>query len=216
MDLGTEIDTLEAQAHEDGAYGISTSRWFDPSKLTLPAGASWRTVWVRVRGALNAKAHQQPFSAAHERLCLHCLRPVPDCPKPPEAELSSPVYLFCSGRCEVNFSVKSSGSALRRELFKLEKGRCQMCCLDCDGLVRRLRLIREWRWADDLGGSISLGLEPQFAGDARLMQISFSIPFLKPSFIFVLFWSQFFFLVPMLIVVCCVATDVCSACKFCL
>eukprot|EP00803_Ostreobium_quekettii_P008937 evm.model.scf_153.2 EVM.evm.TU.scf_153.2 scf_153:8261-20215(-) len=148
-DLKAEIDAVEAEAHSCGAFGSSTSRWFGPTNCSLPDGASWRTVRVKVHGALNSKTCQQAFDANGGRLCLNCVKPIRDRCVPPEAELPSAMFLFCSGQCEVDFSVKSSVRGMRRELFKLERGVCQMCRLDCHGLVKTLQLIslhsREWR-----------------------------------------------------------------------
>lgn len=44
-----------------------------------------------------------------------------------------------SGDCESRFALKSNGSAYRRALFRLERGVCVACRLDCHALVKRLQ-----------------------------------------------------------------------------
>lgn len=45
-----------------------------------------------------------------------------------------------SGECEGRFALKSNGSAYRRALFRLERGVCVKCRLDCHALVKRLQV----------------------------------------------------------------------------
>lgn len=58
---------------------------------------------------------------------------------PDQAVLEGARDLFCSPDCEARWVLRSSGGALRRALFKLERGVCQACRLDCHALVGRLR-----------------------------------------------------------------------------
>lgn len=51
----------------------------------------------------------------------------------------SPIALRCRPECEARFCLRSSGGALRRALFKLERGVCILCKLDCHDLVKRVR-----------------------------------------------------------------------------
>ena len=51
-----------------------------------------------------------------------------------------------SGECEGRFALKSNGSAYRRALFKLERGVCVSCKLDCHTLVKRLQAILRRRY----------------------------------------------------------------------
>lgn len=48
---------------------------------------------------------------------------------------------YCRGPCEARFALKCNGGAYRRALFKLERGVCVLCKLDCDDLVRRLQAV---------------------------------------------------------------------------
>ena len=45
----------------------------------------------------------------------------------------------CRADCEGKFCTRSSGGALRRALFKLERGVCTNCHLDCHSLVTNVR-----------------------------------------------------------------------------
>lgn len=49
----------------------------------------------------------------------------------------------CSAQCEARFALKCNGSAYRHALFKLERGVCVTCKLDCHDLVRRLQAIEK-------------------------------------------------------------------------
>lgn len=53
-----------------------------------------------------------------------------------------------SVECEAKHALRSSGGAIRRALFRVERGVCVKCKADCHGLVERLRAIergsREW------------------------------------------------------------------------
>ena len=48
-------------------------------------------------------------------------------------------YIECRAECEGKFCTRSSGGALRRALFRLERGVCTMCRLDCHALVDKVR-----------------------------------------------------------------------------
>lgn len=59
-----------------------------------------------------------------------------------QAVLEGAADLFCSVACEAAYALRAGGSALRRSLFRLERGRCQACRLDCHALVTRLRCTK--------------------------------------------------------------------------
>lgn len=58
-----------------------------------------------------------------------------------QAVLEGAVDLFCGIPCEAAYALRSGGSGLRRALFRLERGRCQLCHLDCHDLIARLRCL---------------------------------------------------------------------------
>ena len=83
----------------------------------------------------------QAFRPDGRRLCLHCLSLVPGCEASgPSEVLPGPSALFCSSECEGDWRVATSPAAARRALFRLEKGVCQECGLDCEALLRRLQV----------------------------------------------------------------------------
>lgn len=84
-------------------------------------------------------AYQQAFTDAGARLCIHCLQPALGGPPAPDVLLDGAAALFCGPACEGAWCVRSSGGALRRALFRLERGVCQLCRLDCHALLQRLR-----------------------------------------------------------------------------
>lgn len=56
-----------------------------------------------------------------------------------QAVLDGASALFCGSECANYFTLRSSGRALRSELFRLERGVCQMCKLDCHKLYKSLK-----------------------------------------------------------------------------
>ena len=56
-----------------------------------------------------------------------------------QAVLDGASDLFCSIECESKYSVRSSTGSLRRQIFQLERGVCQLCKLDCHRLVESLK-----------------------------------------------------------------------------
>jgi 5-methylcytosine-specific restriction endonuclease McrA len=59
------------------------------------------------------------------------------------ADVARRVDLFCGEECLRVYDQSSSASALRRALFTLERGVCVECKLDCDALVKKVRVHRK-------------------------------------------------------------------------
>lgn len=78
----------------------------------------------------NPTSQQQAFDLSGQRLCVTCCKAVPGGNPNPGAVLNGPLDLFCSGACEGGYYVRMGGGAIRRALFKLERGVCQVrqCC----------------------------------------------------------------------------------------
>lgn len=57
----------------------------------------------------------------------------------PQATLQGAGLLFCSPKCEGEYIMAAGGSALRRKLRDLERGRCSICKLDCLQILKSLR-----------------------------------------------------------------------------
>ncbi|KAL0027354.1 hypothetical protein WJX79_003195 [Trebouxia sp. C0005] len=137
------IEEVQQQATAEGAFGRGTSRYLDPARpdVQLPTGAAWSTVKVRYARFVNPVEYQQAFTADNGRLCICCLSPVPACSAKKAAVLEGAMDLFCGADCEGKFCTRSSGGALRRALFRLERGVCTCCGLDCHALVNKVRMI---------------------------------------------------------------------------
>ncbi len=88
---------------------------------------------VRCPKVYTYHMHQTPDRAHSKRGAKLCRTDVL------QAVLEGAADLFCSVACEAAYALRAGGSALRRSLFRLERGRCQACHLDCHALVTRLR-----------------------------------------------------------------------------
>ena len=82
--------------------------------------------------------YKQAFKSSRDRLCITCGSAV-SCNLPAEAVLEGAMHLFCGVECETSFCIRANSGAMRRALFKLERGVCQTCRLDCHALVGRIR-----------------------------------------------------------------------------
>ncbi len=79
--------------------------------------------------------------------CLHCSCDVPR--EHVSHAASKPSLLVArSVQCETKYILQSSGGAIRRALFRVERGVCVRCKADCRALVLRLRAVekgsRDW------------------------------------------------------------------------
>ena len=86
----------------------------------------------------KSSLYKQAFKQVTERLCITCGSAV-SCNLPVEAILDGAMHLFCGVECETNFCIRANSGAMRRALFRLERGICQTCKLDCHALVGRIR-----------------------------------------------------------------------------
>ncbi|KAL4428086.1 hypothetical protein ABPG75_002175 [Micractinium tetrahymenae] len=150
--LQEAVDEVDQAAAAAGKLGVSTNRFVDTqrSDLALPPGAEWRPVRVAFKRYGKECDYQQPFMLDGARLCINCAKAVPGkaAALPADTVLDGMTLLFCSGECEGRFALKSNGSAYRRALFRLERGVCVKCRLDCHALVKRLQAVekgsRDW------------------------------------------------------------------------
>lgn len=100
------------------AINNKTTRFITLDDIKLPANATWKTVLVKFENNLNPIEYKQPFISDNKRLCRNCLKEIKDFNQSPTVILLSTSYLFCTGKCEVEYCIKSSSSHIRRELFK--------------------------------------------------------------------------------------------------
>jgi hypothetical protein len=137
--LQDAVEAISAAAASAGALGVGTDRYLLPMEArSLPDGVVLREVAVRYPGARRPLArYRQPFvEATGVRLCLHCLKEVPDCEAPADAVLEGGVDLFCGLDCERAYYIKSSsgGCGLMALGFGLLGGardwlQCALLCL---------------------------------------------------------------------------------------
>ncbi|PSC75396.1 DNA annealing helicase and endonuclease ZRANB3 [Micractinium conductrix] len=146
--LNEAVEEADAAAAAGGQLGTSKSRFVDAQQradLALPPRAQWHAVRVAFKRYGRETTYQQPFLPDGARLCINCAKAVPGkaAAQPPEALLDGMTLLFCGGECERRFGLKSNGSAYRRAVFKLERGVCVACKLDCHKLVKRLQAVEK-------------------------------------------------------------------------
>jgi 5-methylcytosine-specific restriction endonuclease McrA len=172
--LDAAAEAAAAGAAAAGALGAGTDRYAGgvaaavAAAPPLPEGAERRDVLVRFPGGRRQRYVQVVLPATGARLCLHCAAAVPSGAAVPLAEaLDTAALLFCSPECERRRAVTASSAAMRRALFKRERGVCILCGVDAAGLVRRLQAVergsRRWRAAR---GALLDAAAPEFA--ARL------------------------------------------------
>lgn len=138
---------LEAIEAEVRVGGKSTSRYLTQRRtdLDMPDGVELKPVEVYFAGLDKTVTYSQPTKVDGTLLCLHCLSEVlPGGGAFKEhgaAPLTSTATLFCSGKCEEQHKIRTNASSYRRALFRLERGICTSCNVDCHLLVKRLRCI---------------------------------------------------------------------------
>jgi hypothetical protein len=173
--LDAAAEAAAAGAAAAGALGAGTDRYAGGGAAAaaaaappLPAGAERRDVLVRFPGGRRQRYAQVVLPATGARLCLHCAAAVPGGAAVPLAEaLDTAALLFCSPECERRRAVTASSAAMRRALFKHERGVCVLCGVDAAGLVRRLQAVeRGSRRCRAARGALLDAAAPAFA--ARL------------------------------------------------
>ena len=78
-----------------------------------------------------ASSASSSTSQATQRFCCNCLTPN-------KILLSSGT---CSWKCHQELAARVSGSAIRRQLFELEKGVCQICSMDMHSVFQRYKRL---------------------------------------------------------------------------
>jgi hypothetical protein len=126
--LHAELYRIRAQAKHAamGADGgkqstLSFQRYASASELRKSASSSSSSVSSSSSGAATGR-----------RVCCNCL-------EPQSTLLSSGT---CSWRCHQELATRVSGSAIRRQLFELEKGVCRMCAMDMHAVFQRYKRLQ--------------------------------------------------------------------------
>ena len=113
--------------------------------VPLPKEADWCTIVVTDIAKAGRKYEMRVpcrFAEGTSRrtlLCLHCVSDIDRI----TTDVARRVDLFCGEECMRVYDQGSSASALRRALFALERGVCVECKLDCDALVKKVRVHRK-------------------------------------------------------------------------
>jgi len=101
--------------------------------------------------------YTQHFSEDGRPICLYCANPfyrkgatlenvmIEQIPGNTARKRKSSVDVidnrFCSAKCAKEYQVRVCGNTVRRQLFELEHGQCQLCNLDCHVLYQRLKVL---------------------------------------------------------------------------
>lgn len=131
-----------AAAAAGGTVGSGTARYLqERDEASLPPGVRLVPVTVHYRGGRQQLVtYKQGFDGAGRRLCLHCLKPVPDAVAAEDAVLEGALDLFCTLDCESSFYIKNSaGEAGKRERV------VHMGCSRAAGCCRHPRGVRFFR-----------------------------------------------------------------------
>ncbi|EFJ17354.1 hypothetical protein SELMODRAFT_233770 [Selaginella moellendorffii] len=100
----------------------------------LPDGASWRDIYLS--GNMSSRPILQAWTADDNPLCKLCHRP---CTRQDSREPTTLEDLFCKSDCFEEYMTKTSSHFMREKLFRLERGVCVTCNLDCHALVECIR-----------------------------------------------------------------------------
>ncbi|KAJ7564591.1 hypothetical protein O6H91_02G024600 [Diphasiastrum complanatum] len=110
----------------------------DELMFSLPEGAIWKTIVLKSLPGVQTVHTLQAWTIDGRPLCKLCQTPC-------EGSRSKfPKFmedLFCKVSCFNEYQLKTSQRYLREELFKIERGVCVKCQLDCHGLVERIRFL---------------------------------------------------------------------------
>ena len=125
-DAGSEGDAVVV-APGVGELDVYVHSWTERAKKTkakagkdAPAPREWQQAFERSTGS---------------PCCVLCLTPYA------EADRVKYDTAFCSQECSVEFSVRSSQGAARRQLYATQKGVCQKCGLDAHDLFERIAVL---------------------------------------------------------------------------
>lgn len=73
---------------------------------------------------------------------------------------------FCSSKCSEQFAVVASSSAVRRQLYELEKGVCQICRVDSHSVFKRIKALPQG--PERLAAMMEMGVPVQGRTDSML------------------------------------------------
>ena len=110
----------------------------------LPSGAAWRRVFLRCTLPDTPFVERmQAFDASGRPLCVLCMSLARQAMLAPDGSISLGC-LYCPGdACEARHRAMTSQGALRRAIFEVERGVCQLCGLDAHRLCERIKVMKQ-------------------------------------------------------------------------
>eukprot|EP00963_Diacronema_lutheri_P001794 scaffold116_cov334-Pavlova_lutheri.AAC.14 len=109
----------------------------------LPDGAEWRQVdWICPRRKCCIST-SRPFGVNGGLLCSMCFKEMNTAVDGQDLQVERK-DLFCGRRCFQAFLHRTSGGTLRKAVFEIEHGICQVCGLDAHKLCVRLRPVKSF------------------------------------------------------------------------
>ncbi|KAJ8536294.1 hypothetical protein K7X08_034695 [Anisodus acutangulus] len=141
LPLCVELSYLnENLNHDNGGLlkGRSKRRTtpLDEISYPLPPNAVWRKIHLCNGKGKQEKIYMQGWSDKDEPLCKLCQTPCRN------SNAKTPDYfedLFCSFNCGEEYHLRTNNRSIRNALFKIERGICTNCQLDCHKLVERIK-----------------------------------------------------------------------------
>uniref|UniRef100_A0A7S3UFA5 Uncharacterized protein n=1 Tax=Picocystis salinarum TaxID=88271 RepID=A0A7S3UFA5_9CHLO len=109
----------------------------------LPDKADWRQVdWICPRRKCHVSV-SRPFTKEGGLLCSMCFKEIDTSGEGHNLHTDKKDF-FCGRRCFQAFLHRTSGGTLRKAIFDIEHGICQICGLDAHRLCVRLRPIKSF------------------------------------------------------------------------
>ena len=135
-----------AEALNSKAATAATGSTSRHSRLVpLPKDADWCTVLVsdiaqrnRANYEMRVPCRFVPGTTRRALLCVNCVDELDRV----FSDRIRRVDLFCGEECLRAYDQGMSSSALRRALFEIERGVCVECGLDCEKLVKHVRVFK--------------------------------------------------------------------------
>mmetsp|Transcript_457 Transcript_457/g.1105 ORF Transcript_457/g.1105 Transcript_457/m.1105 type:complete len:1145 (-) Transcript_457:220-3654(-) len=112
------------------AQGLCFERYMEKSP-----GVNITTCDKADEGQASSSSAEIDVQAEKVPTCIECSKPIP------EDLLKLQVTTLCSFDCHSKYRIKLSGSAIRRQLFSLEHGICQVCNENAQALYEKVKAV---------------------------------------------------------------------------
>ena len=137
-----ELNGLAEELNFKGSTAATGSMTRHGRLVPLPKDADWHTVVVTEISRRNRDYEMRVpyrYAPGSDRKVLLCVNCVGELNRITSDTLRR-VDLFCGEECLKAYDQGMSASSLRRALYERERGICVQCNLDCEMLVRNVRL----------------------------------------------------------------------------